>query len=1126
MKMNYILGRTSRGKSYELMKCIARDIEDEKVERVILIVPEQYTLHAEYELINKMDLSGLIKAEVLSFKRLSHRLISNGKAERSHIDEIGKYMLLNKVIDSKSKELKVFKQGSKKGVLSELLSLLNHFKQSNIYSGDIESKIKGIEEESLFKSKLEDLVLIYESFEEEMEGLYIDDRDLINIAKDEIQNSQFLDGTNIYLDGFNSFSAQEYEMIAELLKKSNSLSIALTNSDFGRDYDLFSPVNETLFSLRRIEEEAGAESETVKLQKLLEKSEEIGHIESELYSYPYSRWEGKPEDIAVVSGLNRNSEVENVARDILSLARDSNMRWRDILVVSSNMDIYQSIFKRVFSEYGIPYFLDETRDITGHSLIRYVISTITSIVRNFRYDDVFKSLKTGFGVLDEEEVELLENYVLEFGVRGEKWFVPFEKTVDNIDELERIRKKYIESVEMLKESLSKKSCVRDINKAIFDHLVDISSKEKIDSLIEEQKSYNRLDMANESAQIWNILMDVLDQMNSILGEKSSTAKDYVKNLEAGLMNYELGIIPPSLDQVMIGNLERSRTRDIRAIFIIGVNDGILPSIISDSGILNDEERVGIVELGLDIKLDSEKKIQDEKFLIYSCMTKPKEKLFLSYALSDNEGKALRPSTIIDRIKTLFPDIEVESDLELRENSEIKLLGTPVSTLKHLVGELRNYIDGLDISENWLEIYSWYRDSEEYRDTTDGILESLFYTNQQDYIKDGHAKSIYPMPLKTSISRLERFIRCPFSHFVNYGLGPKERKRCEVKTPDIGNLFHKTIENYSEALDRLGLKWSEVEKEKSDGIVDDIIDGMVDEFQNGIFTSSNRYRYLVKKLKRVSRRAVRMASEHLEMGEFNPLSYEISFGERDSDNIPPIVIELPGGEQLILEGRIDRVDIAEGKDKSYVKVIDYKSGNREFSLSDAFYGLQIQLIVYLDAILQNSSHIVKNELYPAGAFYFKIKDPMINTEEESSEEIEKAISKELKMNGMVLKDIDVIKLMDRNIEIDSKSDVVPVRVKKDGNFYSDSPVFELEEFRDIIDHIHNLIGEIGQEMIKGKVKIEPCKSGDNISCRFCEFDSICQFDVANEDNEYKQIKKLDKDRVMENIRMKKGENRDE
>ncbi|OHW62529.1 ATP-dependent helicase/deoxyribonuclease subunit B [Andreesenia angusta] len=1117
MKINYILGRASTGKSHELMSRIASDIGDESVEKVILLVPEQYTLHAEYELINKMKLSGLIKAEVLSFKRLAYRLISN--SSQNHIDEIGKYMLLNKVIDSKSQELKVFKEGGKKGVLSEILSLLNHFKQNNIYSDDIATRLDALEE-SLFKSKLEDLSLIYESFSKEMEGVYVDDRDILNIAIEEISKSSFLDGARIYIDGFNSFSGQEYSMISEILKKVPALTVALAGSKRGRDYDLFAPVEGTLAFLKKIELESGAESDTIWLEKVVEKAPELEHIERELYSYPYSAWNKDVENIRIMTGLNRNSEIENIAREIRSLARDYGMRWRDMLVVSSNMNIYQSILKRVFAEYEIPYFLDETRDITGHGLIRYVTSTLSAIVKNFRYDEVFKALKTGFGCLDSEEVELLENYVLEFGIKSERWFKAFEKPVENIERIELIRRKYIESVENLRESIYRKTSIEEINRAIFSHLIGVGAKGKVDALIEEQKENGRLDMANESAQIWNILVDVLEQMNSILGSKKSTAKNYLQNLEAGLMNYELGIIPPSLDQVMIGNLERSRSRDIKAIFVIGVNDGILPSIISDSGVLSEDERLGVVELGLDIKLDSEKKMQDEKFLIYSCLTKPKEKLYMTYALSDNEGKALRPSTLVDRMKNVFPKLEVESELDRGGKEEMEIVSTPVSTVKHLVNELRKFVDGAEISENWLEIYSWYRDSEEYSEMAGQILESLFYSNQQDYLEHGRAREIYPLPLKTSISRIENFIKCPFSHFVNYGLSPSERRKCEVRTPDIGNLFHQSIESYSKVLEEKKLDWKDVSDEVSENIVDSIIEGMAEQFQNGIFTTSNRYRYLLKKLKRVSKKAVKIATEHLKSGEFKPLNYEVSFGEHGK--VPPIVIELPGGEQIILEGRIDRVDIAEDGDCAYVKVIDYKSGERKFDISDAFYGLQIQLVVYLDAVLQSRQNLVKQELYPAGAFYFKIKDPMVGSESGNSEEIQEAISKELKMSGMIIKDIDVIKLMDREVESSSKSDIVSVKLKKDGDFYKSSSLFDRDEFSEIIGHMHKLIAKMGEEIIKGKVKIEPCKNGDMVSCKYCEFDSICQFDTSNDDNEYRIIRKLDKDGVMEKIRAVKGE----
>ena len=580
-----------------------------------------------------------------------------------------------------------------------------------------------------------------------------------------------------------------------------------------------------------------------------------------------------------------------------------------------------------------------------------------------------------------------------------------------------------------------------------------------------------------------------------------------------------------MDQVHIGNLDRSKSQDIKALFVIGVNDGLLPSAFIESGIILDDEKIIMKQSGIELYSDNDTKVKEERFSTYQAFTKPKEYLFISYAMGDKEGKSLRPSTLIDRFKKVL-NIKVTSDLLKTHQNSLKLISRPESTFKYLTENLRENLDGAKIYDEWLDVYDWYYNNEEWQEKLRLIINGLFHYNQEENISKSYAKNLYNAPFKSNISSLETFVNCPFSYFIKKGLKPQERKEYEVNMPDIGTLFHDSIEAFSKELTLENLSWNDITREKSDQVVEKVLNNMIESFQNGVMTSTHRYKYLTNKLERVSKRALWVLTEHLKQGEFETLENELFFGDHE-EGIPPIVIELPGGEKITLEGRIDRVDVLRDGDISYLKVIDYKSGNKKFELSDLYYGLQIQLVVYLDAVISNSEQLTKTQAYPAGAFYFKIDDPLINSNDDDKDSIEQAIHKELKMDGLVLKDIAVIEALDRdlnkeNLECGVKSNIIPVNINKGGKFSANSSVFEHDELNGLISHVRNLIGEVATEILKGKIKIEPTKMNKRTSCEYCELGSICQFDTSFKDNDYRNLKKLKDKEVLEKVKSEQDE----
>lgn len=1128
MKIRYILGRAGSGKTQRIFEEVKYKLEQGGENKLFLLVPEQFTLQTEVDLITNNELSGIIRAEVISFERLAYKVFDEvGGLKKIDINELGKIMVLKRLFDKHSKELEVYGKTSKQqGFLSNFCALVTEFKRNDISPEALKETAMSFEEENIFTKKLRDIGFMYERFTQYMDGKYTDEEDKLSMLIEKIDEARFLDGAEVWIDGFSGFSSQEYRILEKLALKVEKMNIALTRdtSDNKRDKELFKPTNNTFKKIRELASRHNVKETQTLLGQKADKDLELQHIESEIYAYPYNRYNSEVKRIEMFSGTNQNTEIENAACKIISLVRDKGYRWKDIALVNGAMESYSLTIKRVFNEYGIPFFIDEKRSIMNNPIIKLILSSMDIMSRHYKYEDVFRFIKTGFSSLDKEETEKIENFVLKYGISGDRWFQEFEyENVDSeyLKELNEIRQKFIEPFSDIKDKLKGRRLVSDFSGYFFDFLIKLGLEEKLDMWIEDLKEQGKLEYVNEYTQIWNIIMEVFNQLVEILGDNKVNIREYRKILEAGFIQYKVGIIPPTIDQVLVGNLERSRSHNIKALFVVGVNDGVLPSGLDDNGLLLDEEKLLIKEKGIELPSDSETRLKEEEFSIYTALSKPSEYLWISYALSDSEGKALRPSILIDRIKKLYPQLTPMSDIvkgntKEDEMRQLSLISLPIPTFKYLIENLRLKLDGNPTFELWDEVYDWYYKSKDWDQRRGMMIEGLFHNNQEGYIGEERANSLYNAPLKSSISRLEKFVNCPFAHFINYGLKPEERKEYKVRIPDIGKLFHDSMENFSKQLSIENLQWRDIDKKKSDEIVEKIIDEIAPQFGYNILESSHRYKYLVNKLKRVSKRAAWTLTEHIKKGEFTPSLYELEFGDRSISKVPPIIIELPDGQEIKLEGRIDRIDILKNEDGSYVKIIDYKSGSKKFSLSDVYYGLQIQLIVYLDAIIENKDKLRIDDAHPGGVFYFRLDDPMIQSDDTDVENIEREIMRKLKMDGIIAKDIKIAKAMDRNIEEERNSLVIPVNLKRDGDFSKNSSVLEEEEIYGLIRHVRNLVIEIAGEILKGNIKIEPCKVDNNISCTYCGYQAICQFDKNFENNTYKVIRKLRDDEVLKKI----------
>ncbi len=1120
MTVRFILGREGTGKSLFIFADIKKSLINETADKLFLIVPEQFTLQTERDLIEKTELPGIMRIEVLSFNRLAHRVFSEiGGLTRTLLTEQGKYMILRKIINEREKDLTIFKKAVKDvGFVEKIGRIISEFKQQDIFPEDLRAKIEELGSEVIVGPKIHDIAVIYESFNQYLQDCYLDVEDYLNLFIEKLQQADFLQNARIWIDGFTSFSLQNIRIIEQimLLADTTTLSFTLDPGRDIRDKELFDISQITYERISRLVEQYGMKTKIINLDPNSwnsTKSRELLHVETEFFSYPFKQFKGSIEHIDLFAAANINTEIENVAAKVVSLVRDKGYRFKDIAVVSNDIERYSGLIKKAFTGYNIPYFIDHKLNTLENPLVCLILSSLEVIQRGYRYEDVFSLLKTGFSQLTDDEYEMLENYVLRYGIQGNKWHREFhlgEK--ETLEELNRYRHTFMNPIQALEEKIKGKKTFAAITRALYQYLQAIAVPENLENRINQFTELGLYELANENTRIWNIIMEVFDQMVDIMGDQEVNIKEYRKVLEAGFLSYEVGIIPTTIDQVLLLNIQRSKSRGIKALFIVGVNDGILPSGQDEEEILSGDEKETIQDMGLDLGFSKDRNSDEERLLTYNTLAKPDDYLWISYALADEEGKSMRPSLFINRFKKLFPDLRIKSDIIKDRQSDWQMVSTPVSSFKYLIENLRLFLDGKAIEDFWWDVYGWYYSQPDWDDIRTIVIEGFFHRNQVNHVGREQAKSLYNLPLRTSVSRLEQFVNCPFAHFVRYGLKPLERKLYTMDSLDIGDFFHECIRSFAESLSDNDKNWRQIEKEECIFMMDKVMDKQIPGHASGVLMSTHRYQYLAQRLKRIGQRAVWTLTQHIKKGAFEPLGYELYFG--DGGEIPSLEIKLMDGERFYLEGRIDRVDILNQDDLAYVKIIDYKTGDKNLNLSDVYYGLSLQLFIYLQAVLNS-----RKDLKPAGVFYFKIDDPIIQTEKNLVEEIEKEIAKKFKMRGIVLDDTKIIRQIDN--EIQGFSDIIPVRITGEGKILKNSFVLKEENFSALLRHVEKLAKEIGQEIIQGKVKINPIKLEKQKACDYCLYRSICQFDQLFIDNNYKNLKRIKDEEVIFRLPDKKG-----
>ena len=1109
MGFRVIYGRAGSGKSQYIYNEINEKINSKDNKKIYLITPEQFSATAEQKLMENRK--AIINAEIITFNRLAFRVINEiGGVINTNLTKCGKAMLIYSILQQEKKNFTFLNKSDEN--IEICIRIISELKKHGVTVNDLK-RTQEKTDNIYLNNKLKDIILVYEKFEDKIKNNYIDETDLLTILAENIDKVDFLKGTEVYIDEFAGFTEQEYQAIKKIIEIANNVTITFCadNLDLNTDpnTDIFYPNKVTYKKIIDLLDK-NEKVQKLNLNELYRfKNEELKYIEKYLYNTKIQKCEtGK--NINLFLAKNYYSEIENVAKNIVKLIKNKDIRYKDISIITKNIENYSSLTKSIFKKYEIPIFIDEKRDLNQNIIVQYVLSIIEVISKNYSYESIFNYLKTGFVEIEENDIFKLEKYCIKYGIKNNKFKNDFkyginEKNKEEINYLNELRKKIINPLINLKKELDENKTAQNFSKQFYLFLINQNTEQKINKKINNLKKNNFYDLAKEYEESYKIIINILDEINLIFGEEKITLEKFSQIIRTGLKNSELGRIPANQDQVIMGDIDRSRSRKTKVVFIIGLNDGVFPSINKNQGFLDDEDRDYLKDDGIEIAKGTLENLYDDNFNIYKAFTIAEEKIFLSYASSDSDGKSLRASNLVFRIKKIFPNLLEESDMISKNNFEIVNEEKLYDELILKINEIGN---GKEPEKLFYTVYKYYQENKKYTNLLNENIKYIDYSFSEK-IKKENINKLYGNNLNTSISKLEKYMSCPFSYFLQYVLKLKEKEELKVQSFDTGSFMHEVINSFFEEVNYSDNKLRDITDEEIEKIVSKIINEKLLQDNNYIFTATEKYKLLVQRLKRIITKSLKYIIQSIVQSEFKLEGTEVEFGEKGK--YKPIILDLENGKKVEITGKIDRIDIAKDEKNTFVRIIDYKSSVKNLDFGNVYAGLQLQLITYLDAVCKLEDFV------PAGILYFNLLEQLISSNKKlSAEEIEQKIKNNFKMKGLILADVKVAKMQDKNLE-SGGSEIIPAYIDKTGTLSpKKSSIATQEEFSKLQNYINKTIKEIANEIFNGNMELKPFYKNKKTPCEYCSYKSMCGFNSGVCKRNYRFINKLNKDEILEKI----------
>ncbi|MCG0237808.1 MAG: helicase-exonuclease AddAB subunit AddB [Firmicutes bacterium] len=1114
---------------------------------LILLAPEQATFQMEQALIRTPGLKGFERAQVLSFRRLAWQVLQEvGGAARPAIGDLGKRMVLRALIQRRLGELRLFgRVAGRPGFIDQLAQTIGELHIYGHDPEDLQAVWQALEAEGagagVLGAKLHDLSIILRDYRDYLRDRFTDPDDYLTLLARRLGESRRLRGARVWVDGFQGFTPQEFDVLEALLRVAEAVEVTLCldSRDLPRwdaeDLDpthLFHPTAETYVKLRARARRAGV---PVLPPLILDGNEPpyrfrgspaLAHLEREFFRQPGEPLPEPTEAVEVVTAANRRAEVEAAAAEVLRLVREEGLRFREIGVVTRDLEAYDGLVRAIFTARGIPHFIDRRRPVGHHPLVEFLRSAVELVVTDWAYEPVFRLLKTDLLPVRREDVDRLENYVLAHGIWGRAWydgepwryFRRFTLEEDR-EEPDPVQEAELEAINRIREEVARPLRrffrrvrearfrpwpARELAAELYQLLEAAGVPARIRRWADAARAAGHLEKEQEHLQTWNGVVELLDQVVESLGDEPLTAAEFLTVLEAGLSGLTVGLVPASLDQVVVGSLDRSRHPALRAVLILGVADRRFPRAAEEDVIFTDLERERLEAAGFELGPTARRRTLDEQFFVYLALTRASERIWLSFPLLDEEGRGQAPSLVLQRIRQLLPGARYREVGAGEADAGPGGISRPVQLAAAVAERLRQAREGQPLDPLWLDLYQWLVTDPSLREAARPVLAALGQTGTSRPLSPEVTRALYGAGLRTSVSRLESFAACPFQHFSAYALGLRERERLAVEAPHLGVLFHAALRLFAQGLMADGVPWDRLTPEEQYRRIDAILETLVPRLQGEIFLSTGRYRYLLQQVRRTLRAAVGLLAEHARRGRFQPWLVEAGFGA--GEELPPLTLDLPGGGRVELRGRIDRIDGAHGPGgATYLRVVDYKSGLRRLSLGEVYYGLALQLLIYL--LVATEAGALRDgaqEAVPAGVLYFPVRDPLVRLPgPEKPEEVVRLWRRKLRMEGLVLADPEVVRLMDE----EAAGDLIPVRLTKDGGFARGARVATREQFQALFDLVRDRAAGAAAAILAGEIGVRPYRLGDRTPCPHCAYRPVCQFDPRFPGHRYRDLAPL-------------------
>lgn len=1142
--------------------------------RSLLLVPDQFSLQAERDAFFYLDKTGLMDLAVVDFSALGHKILKEaGGPVPPLIDKYGRHMLLTRILEESDDALKIYKGVRGKNSFVERVNMLiSEMKRSEVSVDMLREVSESLEDSSFLKYKLKDIVTLFSLYEEAIAGKYLDSEDYITFYGDKMLDSSLVAASDVWVYGFDTFTPKNMLVLERILKTARSLNIVMTWEDAAKTPPersakddagdpsqsgdaawpgdagfLAADDREDLFSLtgfviRNLVEMAEDLNEEVTCQAI------TGSGRDNLWSKTMREISVSQEDslqekdprITAVCTSNIYAEADRAAAYILQLVREHGYRFGDIVVVCNDTGLRSGVIRRTFVRWGIPVFIDQKRKVIQHPVVGFLLSLLEIIGSGYRDSAVMQLIKSGFLGLAEEEQDALENYVQQFKIRGTLWKKPFSRMGDNytaedLNRFNELRKQVVSVIETARDRIGKYNTAGEKIRGLYGFLADdFMMEDRIEAMAKAQQEAGFLDGAAETGQSWNVICRIFDQIVETVGEERLSGRALRQIVEAGLAEMEIGIVPVNPDSVLVGTMQRTRVGRVKALLVLGANEGLLPLQKTDEGLLSEREKAVLEEMDLEFSRTEDMVKQEERLAIYRTLSQPEERIYVSCSRIDETGGELRPSAVFRELENFLQsraesdDSVVLGDLEDGEVTEIAV--SPKGAISYLTDAFREYLEDGKLDEDWLYAGLWYGSHEP--EEMERIRRGMEFDNEQNALGGQLADALYRgdrRAIEASASRLEKYSGCPFAHFISYGLRPEDLRVFEMGPREIGDIYHECImklsqrltagEDSFQGLDAVPIaitdpdsRWMKITQEECREEIRRILQEETGTYREGLLSSGRNESYRTERIVDICSRVAWAMIGQVRRGRIREMYFEQPFAR--GAQLPPIRVTA-GEHEVLIKGKIDRMDVLEMPEhedglETAVRIVDYKTGGDSVDVEHFRSGYKLQLMLYLKAATQ------KQEVKPAGVFLFKIREIDADADMKNiypgREAMEERMEDAYKLEGIVLDDMDLIDAMDT--EIGGASKVLPIKyVKKNGTYSGSSGgyLFSREEFEELSAQVDRQVDRICREICDGKIDIRPKKEKKKdmegnykTSCKYCSYKSICMFDTAFPGCRYERV----------------------